>query len=103
MINLLSLKIKEKKRTFKFRMDKDIPVNLYGDELRIKQIITNLLTNAVKYTKEGSVTLRINWKSIEEKKMLLQIEVIDTGIGITKENQKQLFQIQRTVAGIITV
>ena len=90
--NIIQTRAQEKGLKVNLENDPKIPSHLYGDEVRVRQIITNLLTNAVKYTKEGSVTLRINWKSIEEKKMILQIEVIDTGIGITEENQKQLFQ-----------
>lgn len=72
--------------------DKTTPCNLYGDDVRLHQIITNILTNAVKYTHEGSVTLRIRWKSTGDgKKILLIVSVEDTGIGISDENKEKLF------------
>ena len=72
--------------------DKTTPCNLYGDDVRLHQIIINILTNAVKYTHEGSVTLRIRWKSAGDgKKILLIVSVEDTGIGISDENKEKLF------------
>lgn len=72
--------------------DKTTPCNLYGDDVRLHQIITNILTNAVKYTHEGSVTLRIRWKSAGDgKKIFLIVSVEDTGIGISDENKEKLF------------
>lgn len=72
--------------------DKTTPCNLYGDDVRLHQIITNILTNAVKYTHEGSITLRIRWKSAGDgKKILLIVSVEDTGIGISDENKEKLF------------
>ena len=72
--------------------DKTTPCNLYGDDVRLHQIITNILTNAVKYTHEGSVTLRIRGKSAGDgKKILLIVSVEDTGIGISDENKEKLF------------
>lgn len=72
--------------------DKTTPCNLYGDDVRLHQIITNMLTNAVKYTHEGSITLRIRWKSAGDgRKILLIVSVEDTGIGISDENKEKLF------------
>lgn len=72
--------------------DKTTPCNLYGDDVRLHQIITNILTNAVKYTHEGSITLRVKWKSAGDgKKILLIVSVEDTGIGISDENKEKLF------------
>ena len=62
-----------------------LPSRLRGDKERIIQIITNLLTNAVKYTPEGRVTLSVQGK-ISEGKLLLIITVKDTGIGVAEEN-----------------
>ena len=73
--------------------DSETPRYLNGDEVRIKQIITNILTNAVKYTEKGSVTFHIGFKKIENEpdKVLLQVSVRDTGIGIKEEDKKKLF------------
>jgi signal transduction histidine kinase/CheY-like chemotaxis protein len=72
------------------QVDTDIPKGLIGDELRIRQIIINLMTNAIKYTREGSVTLKVS-KSIQDYGVNLNISVIDTGIGISEENLEKLF------------
>lgn len=72
--------------------DKTTPCNLCGDDVRLHQIIINILTNAVKYTHEGSITLRIRWKSAGDgRKILLIVSVEDTGIGISDENKEKLF------------
>jgi len=69
----------------------DIPNKLYGDELRIRQIVTNLLTNAIKFTKEGGVLLRVRGRK-EEYGINLLFSVTDSGIGIKKENTGKIFQ-----------
>jgi signal transduction histidine kinase/CheY-like chemotaxis protein len=71
--------------------ERSVPCRLIGDELRIRQILTNFLTNAVKYTKEGTVTLQIKWQKKDEKEITLLASVEDTGIGIAPENQDKLF------------
>ncbi len=64
---------------------------LFGDEVRIKQVITNALTNAVKYTERGSVTLTAKGERAAADEILLRISVEDTGVGIRKENLDNLF------------
>ena len=68
----------------------DLPAQLYGDELRIKQILTNLLSNAFKYTMEGTVELTVNCVR-ESDVVWLDLMIRDTGIGIKKENMDNLF------------
>ena len=70
--------------------DETTPSRLYGDETRIRQILSNLLTNAVKYTPSGTITFRIRWAGNKEGVNLIA-SVEDTGIGISEENQKRLF------------
>ncbi len=70
--------------------DADIPVGLYGDEIRIKQVMINLMTNAVKFTEEGAVTLRVSCTK-QEYGVNLRVSVEDSGIGITQENIEKLF------------
>ncbi len=72
-------------------VDSNLPSRLVGDELRIKQIITNLISNAVKYTKEGSVTLKVFYEWIGADIIKLCFSVTDTGIGIKKEDISKLF------------
>ena len=64
---------------------------LYGDEIRIKQVVTNMLTNAVKYTSSGSVTLSAKGERVAADQILLRISVQDTGMGIRKESLDDLF------------
>ena len=71
-------------------IDENIPNELYGDEVRIRQIITNILTNAVKYTEKGSVTFRVQMEKKDNRHLVLKIAVKDTGIGI-KESKEVLF------------
>ncbi len=72
--------------------DPALPSELYGDDARINQVIMNLLTNAVKYTPEGSVTLTIASKEKLDKGILLYVEVKDTGMGIKDCDMDRLFQ-----------
>ena len=80
----------DKKLEFKTYFDKSIPPILYGDSVRVKQIILNLLTNSIKYTKEGEVVFRVS--SIQNDNVCrLIVSVEDTGIGIKKESIDKLF------------
>ena len=72
-------------------VDPDVPDVLYGDEIRIKQCALNLLTNAVKYTNEGSVDLSVSYKEIDKENILLRFTVSDTGIGMKPEALEKLY------------
>ena len=72
-------------------VDKETPNLLIGDEVRVRQCALNLLTNAVKYTEEGSVKLQISYENKDEDHILLKVKVADTGIGIREEDRKKLF------------
>lgn len=89
--NMIKVKADEKGLTFKTVCDEHLPSRLYGDEVRIRQILINLLSNAIKYTHEGSVTLLLGGKKDESGHYLLEITVKDTGIGIKKESIPFLF------------
>ena len=82
---------KDKGLEFIVKADENLPSELYGDDLRISQVIINLLTNAVKYTKYGSVTLDISATERKDDKVTLLVRVIDTGIGIHEEDISKLF------------
>ncbi|MDR3166630.1 MAG: response regulator [Treponema sp.] len=75
---------------FKLDIDENLPARLFGDELRIKQILNNLLSNAFKYTQEGTVTLRIRCER-DGPGVWMTIAVSDTGIGIRKEDRAKIF------------
>lgn len=70
----------------------DLPCVLYGDCIRLKQIIINIANNAVKFTKRGAVILHIDYQQISEDEIMLNIAVEDTGIGIKREDLGKLFQ-----------
>ena len=89
--HMVSERAKEKRLELIIKNDATIPDKLIGDETRIRQIIVNILTNGIKYTRKGSVTLNLKWKHLEDKKIRLIISVTDTGIGIAKENLEKLF------------
>jgi len=76
---------------FEMEIQPDLPIGLYGDDVRIQQVMTNLLTNAVKYTPTGVVTLRLSGTWTGEDAILLHCEVADTGIGIKEEDMSKLF------------
>lgn len=88
--SMISMRAKEKNLKLILENTSSLPKYLCGDEVRIRQIIINLLTNAVKYTKEGTVTLSVDGVYSEEK-FQLRIIVKDTGIGIREEDQGKLF------------
>ena len=91
LVTITELRAKNKGLQFYTDFSPELPCSLYGDEIRIKQVITNLLINAVKYTKDGSITFKIAHKEITDKKIKLLIEIIDTGIGIKPEDISKLF------------
>ncbi|MCR5756677.1 MAG: response regulator [Selenomonas sp.] len=69
----------------------DMPSILQGDEIRFRQVVTNLLTNAVKYTEKGRVTLALSYEKVGEDAINLRVSVQDTGIGIKEEDLEKLF------------
>lgn len=89
--HMVAMRAREKNLELCVENDPDLPVTVLGDEVRVRQIITNLLTNGVKYTEEGSVTLEVSGRRMEDHVLSLKIAVRDTGIGISEENQKKLF------------
>ena len=91
IINMLSTRAKDKGLDFLVDVDETIPSILYGDEIKIRQIITNLMTNAIKYTETGSVKLSLKGAK-DEIGYKLYIFVSDTGKGIKEEDQKRLFE-----------
>jgi len=73
-------------------VDKDVPRHLIGDPLRLSQILVNLTTNAIKFTKQGEIVIRISVNNVEIDRVTLHFSVQDTGIGISSENISKLFK-----------
>lgn len=88
--NMIIVKAEDKGLAFHVNVDNSIPSRLYGDDVRIRQILVNLLTNAVKYTNRGSVTLTVNGTT-EGNIFKMYCSVRDTGIGIKPEDKAKLF------------
>jgi DegV family protein with EDD domain len=97
IVNMIWIKAKEKGLEFKLLIDSSIPSMLCGDEVRIKQILINLLNNAVKYTKEGSVTLAVRCERLTLNRVRVWYTVEDTGQGVKKENIPYIFNAFRRV------
>ncbi len=89
---LIALKAQEKGIEFLFDVAGDIPMSLRGDPLRLNQILTNLCSNAVKFTDEGVIKVRIELMEADEHDIRLKFTVQDTGIGMTEDQQSRLFQ-----------
>lgn len=89
LVNMISQRALDKNLKLSVEIDHEIPSRLYGDDVRIRQVLTNILTNAVKYTHEGTVWLRVQGHSAEGK-AVLYFEVEDTGIGIKEEDLPKL-------------
>lgn len=90
LVNTISERAKAKGLELKVDIDENLPSKLYGDDVRISQVIMNLLTNAVKYTEKGSVTLCIRKKEIVDDNLIFYVAVKDTGIGIRREDIDKL-------------
>ncbi|MCR5685984.1 MAG: response regulator [Lachnospiraceae bacterium] len=93
LVNMIRTKADDKGLKLELEINREVPKFLYGDEVRIKQVITNILTNAVKYTEKGMVTLCVAYEKISEEpdSIMLNVAVKDTGIGIKQEDMKKLF------------
>ncbi len=91
--HILRLKADEKALEFSVHTNEDVPHFLKGDPFRIKQILLNLASNAIKFTSKGSVKVSLSLEKIEENVASLYFSVQDTGIGISKENKGKLFKV----------
>ena len=107
IFNMMRFKAEQKGLDFKIEVDESVPDVLYGDEVRIRQVIVNILNNSVKYTQKGSVTFKVTWQRMADGSAMMYFSSIDTGIGIKEEDLPKLFskfqrldlQKNRTVEG----
>ncbi len=91
IVGMLWIRAKEKNLDFNVNVSPDLPVELIGDEVRIKQVLMNVLNNSIKYTKEGSITLSVECEEKEDGIYNVIYSVTDTGMGIKKEDIPYLF------------
>ena len=97
LLDMIQIRMKEKKLDLYLEIDPNIPSVLMGDEKRIKQVLLNILTNAIKYTEKGSVTFSAYAEETEGNKVRMNISVADTGIGIRKEDLEGLYDIFKRI------
>ena len=89
--NMVHIRAEQKNLELIFDIDDDLPSTLLGDEMRLRQIIVNILNNAVKYTSEGYVRLKLSGKKSFDDSIVLKIAIKDTGMGIKEEDRQNLF------------
>ncbi len=90
--NMVTIKAQEKDLEIIYDIDNSVPALIKGDPLRLSQVIINLMNNAIKFTDSGEITLKAKMSPLPNNKKLLIFEVIDTGIGLTKEQISKLFK-----------
>ena len=101
ILHLFEKKIQEKNSELVREYDHKIPEVLLGDSLRLRQIITNLMSNAVKFTSGGKITVRVRMLKEDEKKVTIEFSIEDTGIGIPENKLEKIFEnFQQASAGI---
>ncbi len=94
VMSVTALKMQDKRQHFSIEIDPEIPDTLFGDDQRLAQVITNILSNAIKFTpEEGLISTEIKLLSRQDDSCLIQICVKDSGIGISKQQQGKLFNI----------
>ena len=94
IVNMMKMKARDKELDFQLHVDERIPSRLFGDDVRLRQILVNLLSNAIKYTEQGSVTWEVAFEETSQEAddtIELIFRVCDTGIGIREEDLEQLF------------
>ncbi|CAI0695488.1 MULTISPECIES: two-component sensor histidine kinase BarA [Serratia] len=92
VIVLLAPSAHEKGLELTLDVHNDVPEQVIGDSLRLQQIITNLLGNAIKFTETGNIDIRVELRGQQDRQIELEVQIHDTGIGISERQQSQLFQ-----------
>ena len=92
LVDLISIKVKDKGLTLTFDIDKNLPAYLNGDPLRLGQVLINYVNNAVKFTEQGEIVVTVKVLEDDQNELLLYFSVSDTGIGLSDETKNKLFQ-----------
>ena len=92
VVVLLAQSAHEKGLELTLNIQNDVPDNAIGDPLRLQQIMVNLLGNAIKFTERGNIDIRVEKRALSNNRMELEVQIHDTGIGISEKQQSQLFQ-----------
>ena len=87
-----SIRTREKGLVFKIIKGNDVPDNIIGDKLKLAQVINNLLSNSLKFTEKGNISLNVKSLGVNKNKVTLEFVVSDTGIGISKSSQGSIFE-----------
>jgi PAS domain S-box-containing protein len=98
----MQYRAEEKGLQIQCHIDREVPMRLYGDPVRLNQILMNLVGNAIKFTQQGGVTISLKTAAHEDHKVKLLFTVSDTGIGIPKSAQKHIFEYFHQVHGDAT-
>ncbi len=99
---LLAHSAHEKGLEVTINVHNNVPENLFGDPMRLQQVVTNLLGNAIKFTENGNIDINVELRSLNNQQVELEVQIHDTGIGISERQQSQLFQAFRQADASIT-
>ncbi len=92
VVGIIKMRALEKEILFRYEPSHDLPIGIKADEKRLRQVLLNLLGNAIKFTDRGEVQLKINTNYIDSNHTKIRFEIIDTGVGMTAEQMTQIFQ-----------
>ena len=91
VITMIRIRLQDKPVELRLDIDQNLPRSHYGDETRLKQVLINILGNAVKFTRRGSICLRVRWEETDDENCEIRVDVKDTGIGIKEEDMENIF------------
>lgn len=93
MVTLLAHSSHDKGLELTLNIKNDVPDNVIGDPLRLQQVITNLVGNAIKFTESGNIDILVEKRALSNNKVQIEVQIRDTGIGIPERDQTRLFQL----------
>src|SRR5262245_9935504 len=91
-VKSLSVRAAQKRLELACHVESNVPENLFGDPVRLRQIILNLVGNALKFTEHGEIVVNVSIDSVSEEHLSLHFSICDTGVGIAKEKQSSIFE-----------